>query len=168
MSDRNKAIVRRLVEEWQSGHRRDVGDELLADDFVDSARGTGADTSKRHALDWWDETFRAFPDFSAEIRYIVAEGDLVATHKTFTGTHAGAFMGIPATGKPVRFDAFDLLRLRGEEIVDHWLVLDIAGLLRQLGAFRRSERTERHDDDGQDRERDSRDADVVSSTRATR
>src|SRR5687767_15388982 len=111
-ASRNKAVVRRLVDEWQNGHRRDVGEELLADDFVDSAQGTGADVSKQRALDWWDATFRAFPDFTAEVRHMVAEGDLVATYKTFTGTHLGAFMGIPATGRHATFDAFDLMRLR--------------------------------------------------------
>jgi predicted ester cyclase len=132
-SDRNKEIIRRLVDEWQSGHRREVGAELLADDFVDSAHGTGPDTSKERALDWWDDTFRAFPDFSVEIRHMVAESDLVATYKTFSGTHSGDFMGILATGRSARFDAFDLMRLRGGKVVDHWVVLDVAGLLRQLG-----------------------------------
>jgi steroid delta-isomerase-like uncharacterized protein len=134
-AEENKALVRRLVEEWQNDHRRDVGEELLADDFVDSAHGTGPDVSKQHALDWWDSTFKAFPDFSAAIRYMVAEGDLVATYKTFSGTHEGEFMGIPATGKHLTFDAFDLLRLRGGKVVDHWVVLDVAGLLRQMGVL---------------------------------
>jgi steroid delta-isomerase-like uncharacterized protein len=136
MSAANKAIVRRLVEEWQSGHRRDVGEELLADDFVDSAHGGDARTSKQRALDWWDDTFRAFPDFKAEIRYIVAEGDMVATLKTFSGTQHGEFMGIPATGRHATFDAFDLMRLRDGRVIDHWVVLDVAGLMRQLSGSR--------------------------------
>jgi predicted ester cyclase len=82
-AEENKALVRRLVEDWQGDHRRDVG-------VVDSAHGTGPDVSKKLALDWWDSTFRAFPDFSAEIRHIVAEGDHVATYKTFSGTHEGS------------------------------------------------------------------------------
>jgi predicted ester cyclase len=44
-------------------------------------------------------------------------------------------MGIPATGKRMTFDAFDLLRLRGGKVVDHWVVLDVAGLLRQMGVL---------------------------------
>jgi predicted ester cyclase len=112
-----------------------VGEELLADDFVDSAHGTGPGVSKQLALDWWDATFRAFPDLTAEVRHMVGEGDLVATYKTFAGTHHGEFMGIPATGRRVTFDAFDLLRLRGGKMVDHWVVMDAAGLMRQLGVL---------------------------------
>ena len=135
MSEENKAIVRRLVEEWQSGHRRDIGEELFADDFVDSAQGTGPDVSKKNALDWWDGTFRAFPDFKADIKFMVSEGDLVATLKNFSGTQQGEFMGIPPTGKRASWDVFDLLRLRDGKVVDHWVVMDVAGLLRQLGVM---------------------------------
>ena len=127
----NKEVVRRLVEEWQGEHRREVGEELLADDFVDSARQTGPDISKRQALDWWDATFRAFPDFSAQIKHMVGEGDLVATYKTFSGTHAGEFMGIPPTGRKLTFDAFDLMQVRDGRVVDHWVVLDVAAVMRQ-------------------------------------
>jgi predicted ester cyclase len=130
---RNKAVVRRLVEEWQGGHRREVGEELLAEDFVDSARGTGPDVSKQRALDWWDATFRAFPDLQAEVRHMVAEDDLVATYKTFSGTHEGTFMGLAPMGRRATFHAFDLMRLRDGRVVDHWVILDVAALLRQLG-----------------------------------
>ena len=133
MSEENKEIVRRLVDGWQTGHDRAVGEELLADDFVDRAQGMGPDVSKKNALDWWDSTFRAFPDFAAEIKFMVAEGDLVATLKTFSGTHEGPFIGIPPTGRHATFDAFDLLRIRDGQIVEHWVVLDVAGVMRQLG-----------------------------------
>lgn len=135
VSEENKAIVRKLVEGWQSGHSREVAEELVADDFVDSAQGTGPDVSKKNALDWFESTYRAFPDFHAEIKFMVAEDDLVATLKTFSGTHEGEFMGIPPTGKRASWDAFDLLRLRDGKIVDHWVVMDVAGLLGQLGVM---------------------------------
>jgi predicted ester cyclase len=75
------------------------------------------------------------PDFSVQIKHQVAEGDKVATLKTFSGTHEGEFMGIPPTGSRVSFDVFDLLRVRDGKVVEHWNVVDMAGLLQQLGAM---------------------------------
>jgi SnoaL-like polyketide cyclase len=42
---------------------------------------------------------QAFPDLHAEVYDVIAEGDLVAARVTYTGTHRGEFVGIPATGR---------------------------------------------------------------------
>src|SRR5689334_288181 len=44
----------------------------------------------------------SFPDFSAELKQQIVDGDRVATHWVFRGTHLGDFQGIPGTGKAVR------------------------------------------------------------------
>jgi predicted ester cyclase len=44
-------------------------------------------------------------------------------------------MGIPATGKRVRVDVMDIIRLADGRFVEHWGLVDQAGLLRQLGAL---------------------------------
>jgi predicted ester cyclase len=44
----------------------------------------------------------AFANHDAVVEHMIAEGDLVATYKSFTGTHRGEFLGIPPTGKPRR------------------------------------------------------------------
>jgi hypothetical protein len=46
----------------------------------------------------------AFPDFSADIKWQSADGDLVTTYKIYHGTHSGEFLGIPATGRIMRFE----------------------------------------------------------------
>ena len=56
------------------------------------------------------------------------------THKTFQGTHQGAFMGIPATGKQVAFDVIDILTVADGKITEHWTVGDMLSLMQQLGA----------------------------------
>jgi predicted ester cyclase len=78
--------------------------------------------------------WQAFPDFSVKIKLQIAEGDMVATLKTFSGTHKGEFMGIAPTGEHVAFDVFDMLRVRDGRVVEHWNVEDSAGLMKQLGS----------------------------------
>ncbi len=51
------------------------------------------------------------------------------------GTHRGPFMGIPPTGKTVRIDLIDIVRVEDGRIAEHWNVVDQLGLMRQLGAI---------------------------------
>jgi steroid delta-isomerase-like uncharacterized protein len=77
---------------------------------------------------------QGFPDHDAEVVHMVAEGDLVATYKTFTGTNTGEFFGMPPTGKRATIRVMDFVRYRDGLIVEHWNVVDLAGLQAQLGA----------------------------------
>jgi predicted ester cyclase len=69
------------------------------------------------------------------IEDMVAEGDRVATRKTFRGTHQGELMGIPSTGKVVAIGLIDIVRLVDGKVVESWSAADDLGLLRQLGAL---------------------------------
>jgi steroid delta-isomerase-like uncharacterized protein len=77
----------------------------------------------------------AFPDLHLTVEASLAEGDLVANRITFRGTHRGDFQGIPATGKQVTFSAMEINRMSGGKVAEHWVELDVFGLLRQLGAI---------------------------------
>jgi steroid delta-isomerase-like uncharacterized protein len=131
--EENKTLVRRLVEGWQDGHDPEVARAILADDFVDHT-GPVEQEAKEPGIKWFSYIWQAFPDFSVDIKLQIAEGDMVATLKTFSGTHEGEFMGIPPTGRRVAFDVFDMLHVRDGRVVEHWNVQDFAGLMQQLGA----------------------------------
>jgi predicted ester cyclase len=65
----------------------------------------------------------------------VAGGDKVAARVTFRGTHEGEFQGIPPTGKQVTFTSIEFNRMAGNQVAEHWVELDLLGLLQQLGAI---------------------------------
>ncbi len=48
------------------------------------------------------------------------------------GTHRGDLMGMPATGKSVSMDGFDLIRVQDGLCTEHWGVQDNAGMMQQL------------------------------------
>jgi predicted ester cyclase len=54
---------------------------------------------------------------------------------TWTGTHRGEFLGIPATGRPVRVEAWTLDRYRGGQLAESRIIMDVAGLLMHLGVI---------------------------------
>ena len=75
-----------------------------------------------------------FPDHDARVIHMIAEDDLVATYKTFTGTHTGDFFGIPATDRRATIRVMDVVRYRDGVVAEHWNVVDFAGLQAQLSA----------------------------------
>jgi predicted ester cyclase len=64
---------------------------------------------------------------------MIAEGDKVATRKTFHDTHEGEFMGIPPSGKTVTMGLIDVVRISEGQVVEHWSIGDNLGMMQQLG-----------------------------------
>jgi predicted ester cyclase len=75
----------------------------------------------------------AFPDSYLTVEDMIAEGDKVVARLTSGGTHQGAYMGIPPTGKHVKVTLIDIFRIAGGKGVEHWMEFDAMGLLQQLG-----------------------------------
>jgi predicted ester cyclase len=122
VSERNKAVVRRLVEEVLNGGRLDVIDALYAPALAAYATA-------------WIAPFRvSFPDVRMEIVDLIAEGDTVVGRFTCSGTHLGKWLGYASTGR--RFEVVDevsIYRFRDGRIVETWGLEDTLGRLEQLG-----------------------------------
>jgi len=135
MSDENKSLVRRLVDEAQSGGNLAVVDEILAADFVDASPFEGLPPTRDGVRMLFGALRTAFPDLHVTISEQVAEGDKVVTRKTFRGTQNGPFMTLPASGRSVEWEVIDILTFRERRIVGHRVIFDQLGFLRQLGAL---------------------------------
>jgi predicted ester cyclase len=74
----------------------------------------------------------------------MAEGDQVIVFTTTNGTHKGPFLfapGITPSGKQVSFRTADIYRISNStgQIVEHWDVIEILDLMRQIGAISSSQ-----------------------------
>ena len=79
--------------------------------------------------------WKALPDISIQLETLLAYREFVAARGLGQGTHTGAeLFGIPATGKHVTFTETHIFRLRGAQVCEHWLQVDLLGLLAQLQA----------------------------------
>jgi steroid delta-isomerase-like uncharacterized protein len=134
MSDTPSSIVRRFVEEYQTGADERAFAELMHPDVVDHSRPPGIAEGAEGVRQQFDGFRAAFPDFRATILDQIAEGDRVVTRKVFHGTHLGELQGIPATGREVEIHVIDIVRVADGRIVEHWNVVDRLGLMQQLGA----------------------------------
>ena len=134
MPQSSETIVRRLIEEGFNHGDLDVADELISPDFVehqnfgpDHAPGPEGVKAVIASLR------RAFSDFHLAIDDVALGEDTVWLRMTGTGTNDGSFMGNAPTGRPMRTDVFDALRVEDGRIVEHWGVPDRLGTLFQLG-----------------------------------
>jgi steroid delta-isomerase-like uncharacterized protein len=78
---------------------------------------------------------RAFPDLHVTIEDLIEEGDKVVSRNTVTGTHQGAYMGIPPAGRPISCNEFFVMRFENGRIAETCGVVDLLSQLRQLGAM---------------------------------
>ena len=142
-TEENKALVRRFVDEVQSAGNTDAIDEICSSEFVNHSASPGV-PSNREGVKRLTAMFRqAFPDSYFTIEDMMAEGDKVATRKTFHGTHQGEFMGIPPTGQQVSMGLIDIVRIAEGRVVEHWAVGDNLGMMQQLGIVPRLGDTEK-------------------------
>jgi predicted ester cyclase len=66
---------------------------------------------------------------------LFGEDDRVVARFTVKATHQGHFLGVPATGKKVKWTGQPIYRLAGGKIVEEWFLEDTFGLLQKLGAI---------------------------------
>jgi len=127
-------VVRTLIEEGFNQGNLEVVDDLTSPALVEhqdfgprhaaGAEGVRAVVASLH---------RAFAGFHLAIEDITADGGTVWLRMVATGTHHGPFMGHAPTGRPIRIQVFDAIRVEDGRMVEHWGVPDRLGALLQLG-----------------------------------
>jgi hypothetical protein len=60
-------------------------------------------------------------------------GDTVVSRFTWTETHRGEFLGVPATGKSVRVKGVVIDQLAGGKMSKSRILMDSLGMMQQLG-----------------------------------
>jgi steroid delta-isomerase-like uncharacterized protein len=134
-TEQNKAMDRRVYEEVWNGGNLAVIDELVAANYVDHDQEPPGALEGVEGLKQSVTMYRtAFPDVHFTVEDQIAEGDRVVTRWTARGTHQGAFMGIPPTGKQAMVTGISITRVASGKVVEGWTNFDALGLLQQLGA----------------------------------
>ena len=119
---KNKAAVRRHIEEaWNKGNLAATA-ETISSDFVPAGpmKLKGPDDFNKIIMG----NLQAIPDIHITIDDMVAEGDKVAMHCTWTGTFTGEYFGIKPTGKPFKIQDVFFYRMKDGKIADTWQLED--------------------------------------------
>ena len=132
-AQRADELVRAFFDALNTGNEAGM-DTALARNFqsysVDGAR------SRTGLKKYFAGLRRAFSDFRYEVHEnvgVLVENDLIALRTIITGTHSGEYAGVAATGKAIQTSASHVFRVRDDQLVEHWQVLDTYRILVRLG-----------------------------------
>lgn len=77
--------------------------------------------------------YASFPDVRFTVRDVIATKNRVVTRWTWKGTLTGEpFLGVPARGQKVEFDAIDIWTVRDGKLYEHWDQFDWTRAIHQL------------------------------------
>ncbi len=133
MSEENKAIARRLCEEFWGTGKFNGADDLLAPDFVYHRTGDEESLDREGYTQDVMDFVNSFTDVQATVEDLVAEGDKVAGRYTWIGRHTGEFLGAPPTGKLITFRLLNIIRLVDGKIAEEWEGSDMLDLEQRIG-----------------------------------
>jgi steroid delta-isomerase-like uncharacterized protein len=132
-SDASKALTRLFFQRISAGDLTAV-DELVSDDYVEHELVPGLAPGKAGVRQLFGMFHSAFDDAGVAVDDMIAEGDKVFVLARMTGTQRGDFMGIPPAGNTINVSLCDYFRVDNGALVEHWGVMDAAGLMQQLAA----------------------------------
>lgn len=127
-AEQSKAVARRYFEEFHTGRRDEILEEIVAPALLEPTRAATARVRS------------AFPDYRMIILDQVAEDEKVATVWRLEGTHQGSWespMGsVAPTGKSIAYTGTTTLRITDGKIAEvigtNW---DHLGILQQMAAL---------------------------------
>jgi steroid delta-isomerase-like uncharacterized protein len=120
--EQNKAFIHLANEEILNNGNLDFADEVFASDYI--TRGyteRGPERIKKNVA----ALRNAFPDLQVTVEPIIAENDMVAWQRTWSGTHQAEFIGTPATGKKITWRSMVFSRIIDGKIVEEWGIGDL-------------------------------------------
>ena len=133
MSQDNKQLALQVYELVNERNTDAIG-ELVAEDYREHDPLPGQGEGREGVRDRFSILSLALaPKFTVED--VIAEGDRVVVRWTNSGTHIGAFAGIPPTGKSFVIAGIDVYRVADGKLAEHWHVVDQLAQLQQLGVI---------------------------------
>jgi len=142
--DDPKQLIGRFVEELWNQHQFDVAQAIFAKNCVThqlrsgvpaDAVPRGPQAIKEHVTSW----IASFPDLHFSIEQMLSEGDRVVMQLLMEGTHHGAWLGIPASGRKMQIRMFTVHRVAQGKIVEDWVLVESLGFFQQLGVVPNTE-----------------------------
>jgi len=132
VEEQNKELILHLFDELDKKNYG-IFKELSSPDAKLYAAGSFEPITIEEILPVIPMWYEAFPDYAHSVKDVIAKGDKVAVRCTYSGTHEGEFMGIPATGNTMEYGGLGIFQIKEGKIVEGWFMEDMLWLMQQLG-----------------------------------
>ena len=116
----NKKLARDYIDQVFNQHNPGKAADFVTGDVVWHGGGLGDIAGPQNLAGLLGSFIGALPDLHAAEQDIIAENDLVVVRLVVTATVKGSLLGVPADGKPVRWDAVDIYRVTDGKISEEW------------------------------------------------
>jgi uncharacterized protein (TIGR02246 family) len=128
-------LFKRRESDWRGRNAAALAADHAADGVVISPTGgvlEGRDEIRRVYNLW----VTAFSDLTMTPSDLLVDGDRAVLISSISGTHAGDFFGMPASGRRVQVVCASIYTFRDREIVHERRILDFTGVLIQVGVLK--------------------------------
>ncbi|MGM9554601.1 MAG: ester cyclase [Faecousia sp.] len=114
----NAEIVYHFFKEGYEKQNYNFVMSYVSDDYIDHSPAGARGNSQ--AVEILKIVASQFSELTITVLDIFSENDMVATRVLYEGIHSGVCMGIPATGKRIRFEALENFKIADGKIVESW------------------------------------------------
>ena len=129
--EQNRAAVGDCLTEASKGNFDALHDILSPDYVVHPEEAKGAAGLAEMVAGYRS----AIAGLNLTIEQQFTDGDYVATRSTIRGRQEGELMGAEPTGRELEFMMLTISRCRDGKIEEEWELVDVTGLLAQVGAL---------------------------------
>jgi predicted ester cyclase len=116
----NKKLYRDFLETVINKRQPDAADRFVAENLIEH----NANIAQAGRKKFLAAVLAGFSDYHGEIQEILAEGDKIVVRTVWTGTQDGPFLGLPPSGRKLRFTTADFFRIENGKLAEHWDVVD--------------------------------------------
>jgi steroid delta-isomerase-like uncharacterized protein len=132
----NERVVQAFMQDVLDQHHGDHATRYLTQDMAWHGGTVGTVAGRDNVAGLMTAVVTSIPDLHASVQDIFGQGDKVVVRLVVTGTQKGPLLGIPASGRPVRWDAIDLYHLQGGKISEEWAGEDFTAFLNDTGTYK--------------------------------
>ena len=132
----NEKVVLAFIKDVLAEHHGDHAPGYFTPDAQFHAGTVGTITGNTNIGGALNGIVTAVPDLHPALQDMFGQGNEVVVRLVVTGTQTGNLLGIPASGRPLRWDAVDVYQLTGGKISQEWAAEDLTAILNDTGTYK--------------------------------